>query len=825
MFLLNSISSIFRVPHIHNTLARWSRHLVPSLVTAAVGIALSVTAASMVALQEDRYSKAAFNSVAENYSMVLQNGVNEYLTKLLALRSLFDSSNDRVTRAEFEAFARPVLQSSSAIQTLSWVPRVLRSQRAEHELMAAQEGLPKYKIKVFAPDGSAAPAPEADEYFPIFYATVPKSSRLYGLDLRSEPPTLTELEHARDGDQLGFSQVPALVSAGGTQHGFIFSLPVYRQGSPHDTVENRRRNLVGFVHGSFVTARMIEAIISASTTPKGVDLLFYAPDAKPEALPLYVHSSRLRTRPLEPVPLASLMANPHWSGDLMAGSDRWMRLVAVALPGGPLIGRHERAWIVLTFGLIISGGVSAYVGASGRHASRLMLANQKVFELAHLDALTALANRRAFVERLNLAFVACQRGAVPFAVLYFDLDQFKDVNDTLGHPTGDALLRQVADRVKTAVREGDFVARFGGDEFAVLQSDVVELDAASTLAVKIGQILAAPYLIDGSEVHITASIGISRYTSDIAGPNAMMIQADLALYRAKAEGRNCFRFHSDDLDHQVQERVAMTDELRGALSRNELELHYQPQVELVSGRIVGLEGLLRWNNPKRGSVPPSIFIPIAERTGIISLLGQWVFDAACRQLRMWQDEGVAPERVSVNCSAVQFKGSCDLEHEVAASLGKWGIAPDMIEIELTESVLMEVTQEHDKRFERLRKLGITIAIDDFGTGYSSLNYLTTYPVQRLKIAQQLVSGVDTDSRSATVVRAAIRLAQELGIEIIAEGVETEAQAKFLVSAGCKHGQGFYCSRPVNAERATELLRLGKTKALRNVLRIVETPAA
>ena len=231
-----------------------------------------------------------------------------------------------------------------------------------------------------------------------------------------------------------------------------------------------------------------------------------------------------------------------------------------------MIGSHDRAWIVLIFGLIVSGGVAAYLSASGRHAWRLVLANQKVFELAHLDALTALANRRAFIERLNLAFIACQRGAAPFAVLYFDLDQFKDVNDTLGHPIGDALLRQVADRVKTAVREGDVVARFGGDEFAVLQLDALDLAAASTLAAKIGKVVAAPYLIEGSEVHITASIGVSPYTPDVAGPNAMMIQADLALYRAKAEGRNCFRFHSDDLDHQVQERMAMTDELRGALA-------------------------------------------------------------------------------------------------------------------------------------------------------------------------------------------------------------------------------------------------------------------
>jgi len=818
------LKTSIRAPNTDKALAGRGRHLVPSVVTATLGIALSVVSAFMVSLSEDRYSKSAFSSVAENYSMILQKGVNEYLTKLVALRSLFDSSEDRVTRGEFEAFTRPVLKSNSAIQTLSWVPRLLRSERAEHELAAVAEGFSGYRINVLAPDGSLSPSPERDEYFPIFYATVPKSSRLYGLDLRSQPLTLAELEYARDGDRLGFSQVPALVSTGGTQHGFIFSLPLYRKGSSHPTVEERRRNLVGFVHGSFVTSTMIETIISASITPQGADLLFFEPGAGPDALPLYAHSSRLRTVALVPTPRSSLVTGPQWVRELTAGNDPWLTVVVVPSPGGPLMVRHDRAWIVLVFGLILSSGVSAYLFSSGRQTLRLMQANQKVFELAHLDTLTALANRRAFIERLNLAFIACQRGASPFAVLYFDLDQFKDVNDTLGHPIGDELLRQVADRVKSAVREGDVVARFGGDEFAVLQNDAVDLAAASTLAVKIGRVLAAPYLIDGSEVHITASIGVARYTPDAVGPNAMMVQADLALYRAKAEGRNCFRFHSEDLDQQLQERMALTDELRSALGRNELELHYQPQVELASGRIVGLEALLRWNNPKRGSVAPSIFIPLAERTGLILVLGQWVLDAACRQQRLWQDQGIAPQVMAVNCSAVQFKGSSDLEHDVAASLGKWDIAPGAIELELTESVLMEVTQEHSDRFDRLRKLGIRIAIDDFGTGYSSLNYLTTYPVHRLKIAQELVFGVATESRSATVVRTAIRLAHELGIEIIAEGVETEAQVKFLVSAGCRHGQGYYFSQPVNAASATELLRMGTSKPLPVLRRLVKNAA-
>jgi diguanylate cyclase (GGDEF)-like protein len=512
-------------------------------------------------------------------------------------------------------------------------------------------------------------------------------------------------------------------------------------------------------------------------------------------------------------------------GDLKADGQPWLTMVARPMPNGPLTVHHDRAWVVLAFGLIITAAVVTYIRSSRRHALRMMRVNQKVSDLAQMDAVTSLANRRAFMERLGAAFAACGRGARPFAVLYFDLDRFKDVNDTLGHAVGDALLRQVAARVTGAIRDNDVAARFGGDEFAILQSDVDDLAAAGNLAGKIGRLIAEPYVVDGNEVHISASIGISRYTPGVAGPEAMMIQADLALYRAKEDGRNCFRFHDSDLDREVQERVIIADELRGALARGELELHYQPQVELRSGRIVGLEALLRWNNPKRGPIPPAVFIPIAERTGQIQLLGEWVLDAACQQLRSWLDAGIAPALVGVNFSALHFKSSIDLDREVAASLDKWAIAPGMIEIELTESVLMDVTQQHNDRFERLRRLGVRIAIDDFGTGYSSLSYLANYPINRVKIAQELVFGVDSDSRSASVVRAAVRLAHELGIEVIAEGVETEGQAMFLLSAGCEHAQGYYFSRPVNVECATELLRVGKVQPGRPSLRLLHTTAA
>ena len=809
--------------HIRRTVAAatWRRQILPCLLAGLIGLGVTLIATSRVVTHDDEQAAGQFRATAENEFMTLQNGLNEYLNKLFAARALFDSSATPITREQFETFARPLLRDI-AIQNLSWVPRVLNSERAEHERAGVSQGLAGYQIKAIDAHGKMSPSPEHSEYYPVFYATIPETSQLFGLDLRSEPTTLVELEHARDEDRLGFSMREALVSTRGA--GFLFSLPVYKRGLPHGTIAERRLNLIGFVHGAFITSKMIETIISTTTTPRGLDLLFFNPGASGQALPIYVHGQHLRQTPLQPIRRATAGVGLEWSQDLMADGQPWLTVLMRPMPDGPLTARQGRAWIVLIFGLIITAAMVSYLWASGLHSLRMMRASKKVSDLAKLDVLTSLANRRAFVERLHETFAACRRGGKPFAVLYFDVDHFKDVNDTLGHSIGDALLQQVAGRVAKAVRATDLVARIGGDEFAILQSDVEDLAAAGTLAHKIGLLLAEPYLIEGNQVHVSGSIGIARYTPEVTGPDAMMIQADLALYRAKEDGRNCYRFHSADLDRQVQERVTIAEELRGATERGELELYYQPEVELRSGRITGVEALIRWNHPERGRLSPAIFIPIAERTGQIQVLGRWVLDAACRQIRAWQDVGITPGIVGVNVSALHFKGSADIVGEVAAALEKWKVAPEMIEIELTETVLMEITQQHSDRFEQLRRLGVRIAIDDFGTGYSSLSYLASYPINRVKIAQELVFGVVADSRSAAVVRAAIQLAHELGIDVIAEGVETQEQAKFLLSASCEHGQGFYFSRPVDAEHATELLRAGRIKPAR-LPHLVQSSAA
>jgi diguanylate cyclase (GGDEF)-like protein len=774
-----------------------------------MGASLSFATYSAVAVREDNAVQQDFVFRASNAASALQSGINAYFDKISALRALFESSDGVVARHAFEIFSDRLLRDQNAILNVSWIPRVGHDQRAAYERAAALAGIADYHIKSVAADATLTVSPEEDEYYPIYYTTEKgQAASIYGLNLKDGGTREQALARARDGNRLVASESLLLQRNTGNRRGFFVALPVYRQGLPHDTIESRRRNLVGFVQGVFQTGSMIDAILDGLRMP--VDLYVFEANAGDNAFPVHVFASKLRTQPVEPSTGQDLRSGMHWSGELSVADQHW-KLIGLPPPDWKMP-RHVTAWTLLIAGLLLTTAGVALMWWSRRYARRLVRANQRVHELAQTDPLTSLANRRAFFNLLACSLAANKRGGSSFAVLYIDLDHFKDVNDTLGHPVGDILLRQVAERLKTRVRRSDVVARIGGDEFAVLLTHLDDTTGTGALAAEIIDTLAVPYVIDDNELHITASIGASHCSEEFSQPEAIMIQADLALYRAKEDGRNCFRFHNKDLDQQVLERVVLSDELRAAIEHRELELHYQPQVEITSGRIVGLEALVRWNHPKRGFVAPSTFIPIAEKSGAIVPLGKWVFDEACRQASIWQSEGIAPDAIGVNISTIQCNRS-DIVRDFAESLTKWGVSVGIMEVELTESVLMNVTEHHCGIIERLRKLGLRIAIDDFGTGYSSLSYLTNYPVDRLKIAQELVLNVDTNYRHASVVRTAIRLAHELEIQVIAEGVETEAQACFLASADCAYAQGYHYSRPVNAAIATELLRQGKVSAV------------
>jgi diguanylate cyclase (GGDEF)-like protein/PAS domain S-box-containing protein len=464
-------------------------------------------------------------------------------------------------------------------------------------------------------------------------------------------------------------------------------------------------------------------------------------------------------------------------------------------------------WVEISIRRATFGGRD-FLLSTAREISRRKEAEGQLKRLAQFDLLTGLANRGVFVADVARAIERARRGEGNFAVLYLDLDHFKDVNDTLGHPIGDRLLQSVAERLQANVRAMDTAARFGGDEFALLMANIGEPTDAGVLADKLLQIMAEPFRLDGNQIQSGVSIGIATYEPDIAGAEALLAHADVALYRAKSEGRHTFRFFTKAMDEEVHKRVALTSELHAAIGAGQLFLAYQPQVDMETSRIVGLEALVRWNHPTRGLLLPSEFLPVAERSGLIVMLGNWILRAACRQARQWLDAGVALPPMAINVSALQFKAPRELENEIERVLAETGLPPRLLEIEMTETALMGTSSGHDNVVERLRSRGLRIAIDDFGTGYSSLLYLRRFPVDRIKIAQEFVEDIGIEANDTAIVKATIGLARELGIGIIAEGVETADQLRLLHAWGCRQAQGFYFAAPLAPEDVLPLLRSG-----------------
>lgn len=428
--------------------------------------------------------------------------------------------------------------------------------------------------------------------------------------------------------------------------------------------------------------------------------------------------------------------------------------------------------------------------------------------MARFDELTGLVNRSVFGETLRHAIANTKRGAKTFAVLYLDLDHFKDVNDTLGHAVGDELLKLVAERLRSNTRETDTVARFGGDEFAIVATDIQESSDAMFLANKLIAIIGEPFVVRGNQIHTGVSIGIDIFGPESSDAESLLSHADLALYRAKEEGRCGVSLFAPSMESQVRTRVALGAELHAAIAEDQLFLLYQPQIEVLTGRIIGVEALVRWRHPEHGVLGPGLFIPLAEQAGVIGKLGQWVLATACRQAKAWNDAGAPPIRMAVNVSSLQFKTPYALEANIAAALAENELSPEWIELELTETVLMEASREHADVLLRLREIGVTIAIDDFGTGYSSLDYLRRFPVNRIKIAQIFVHDLEGTPGNAAIVKATIGLARELGIWVIAEGVERREQLELLTTWGCGEVQGFYCAGPLPPENVQALLLSG-----------------
>ncbi|PLX83727.1 MAG: GGDEF domain-containing protein [Desulfuromonas sp.] len=432
---------------------------------------------------------------------------------------------------------------------------------------------------------------------------------------------------------------------------------------------------------------------------------------------------------------------------------------------------------------------------------------QKIEQLAYYDGLTELPNRALLRDRLHQVLAQAKRDASQVAILFLDLDRFKQVNDTQGHAVGDELLKMVADRLRSCVRSTDTVARLGGDEFVVVLTSITKMHDVTAMARKILDELCRPFSLIGVEIHSSGSIGVALYPSDGEDEETLLKNADTAMYAAKDHGRNNYQFFSEEMNRKAVERLAMENYLREALELDQLSLHYQPQLDLETGRMTGMEALLRWNHPDLGMISPATFIPLAEESGLIVPIGEWVLRSACRQAKAWQDNGCHVPRVAVNLSARQF-GQPNLAASVDQILQETGLDPDCLELELTESGILESASDAILTLTDLKVRGIHLAIDDFGTGYSSLSYLKNFPIDRVKIAQTFVRDIPQDQDDAAIVEAVIMMAKSLRLRVIAEGVETKEQLAFLRERGCNEMQGYYFSRPLTVDAMTKMMSDG-----------------
>jgi diguanylate cyclase (GGDEF)-like protein len=434
-----------------------------------------------------------------------------------------------------------------------------------------------------------------------------------------------------------------------------------------------------------------------------------------------------------------------------------------------------------------------------------MEAEEAVKFMAMHDALTQLPNRTMFIERLASAIAQAQRHSRALAVLFIDLDRFKLINDTLGHESGDIVLAEVARRLTDNLRAGDTVARLAGDEFVVLLEEVADPVYVGGISQKLIAALAAPFMISGRDYRITASIGVSFHPADGDNPETLLKNADSAMYRAKELGRNAYQFYSAQISSGAMERLNLESGLRRALERNELMLYYQPQIETCTGRIVGMEALVRWQHPELGVLPPARFIRIAEENGLIVPLGEWVVQSACTAHREWQKQRIAPSRIAVNLSPRQFLHA-GLVKDTINVLTHTGCKAKFLELEITESMVMHDPAGAAILIDELKELGVRIAMDDFGTGYSSLAHLKRFPIDSLKIDRSFISDLPGDSGNVAITDAIIAMARTLHLTVIAEGVETRPQFDFLRRLGCDEVQGYYFSPPVPYDEATTLLR-------------------
>ena len=732
-------------------------------------------------------SHSAIHSRMQSYEQILRGGVG-----------LFSSSID-VTRDEWRRYVNALRAEEvyPGIQGIGYGPLVMHADKALHVASLWREGFADYEI---------LPRGDRKFYIPVLFREPfdTPNLRALGFDMFSEPVRRKALELARDNGSAALSgrvQFAVERSAKNTAS-IIMYLPVYEHNTAPVSIDSRRAALKGFVFATFRVGELIEATVGERLKEVGLDLelfdsvaidkqtLIFDRDGEP-------HFLNKRFRPLFSTQQTLEIGGQTWTMELhtLAAFENAIDRTksALILGGGALLS-------FLLFGFLYSVATQhANVRSQASKLTQdLQQSEERFRHLAYHDTLTGLPNRALLQDHGARALGRARRSNSHVAILFIDLDRFKTINDSLGHSVGDALLKEVSQRIRQTVRDFDTVARMGGDEFVVLLTDLRDPASAGSVAQHILDSLSKVTVIEGHPLHVTPSIGISLFPDDGIDFAELLKYADAAMYRAKENGRNGYQFFTNEIDTLAHGRLTVQTGLRRALENNEFELHYQPQIAIDGGTIVGAEALLRWRHPQRGLVMPDEFIPVAEDTGLIVPIGEWVLRTACAQYAQWRRDGLPAIRLAINLSARQLRQK-NLPDIVQEILAENAIHPADLELEITETSLVQNTDGASVALHALKSLGVKLSLDDFGTGYSSLSYLRRFPIDVLKIDRSFIRDISSDPSDAVLVRTIIDLAHSLGMTAVAEGVESSAQLYFLRSHKCNFAQGYFIGKPMQAD--------------------------
>lgn len=776
---------------------RWKTVALPMvLALGVVGIAFYQLQVSQKSAQEQRFFQEA-SALTER----LQRRLTVQTDSVLAVARLMEVAGER-NAAVFQRATTDWLTRYPATQNFAWYPVVTQGERETFERQASAEFLRPYAVRIGNAQGELLPLPDEASYLPIrFVEPLNGNEAALGLDVLNSPHTASTVRAAI---VTGLPQVTSgfrLAQETGEQRGVVMYQMVYQPGTS-DGSRWGEQGLVGAVAGAFRMDDMLRNVRSDS------DNLEYLMPGYFNVCLIDPAAPNDNQRLSGPVGCGGDMATQvrHFSSlPVMFGERTWLFQVS----SGPLFESGDNGWVnwatltvsllavamLGTFLLVLTGQTRRTEQLVVERTLALAQSNAGLHELAMYDALTGLANRTHWTNQARRALDGARRHGDRLTVVFVDLDHFKDVNDSLGHSVGDLLLKAVAQRLQACLRSQDVMARQGGDEFVVLLARLSSQEAAAAVAKKMVAALTSPFALEGHEVQVSASLGLAWFDGGDDDVDTLLRHADMAMYQAKAAGRNGWCFYSEDMEQSVSQRLLVETGLHRAIAQHELVLHYQPQIHCQTGAVVGVEALVRWQHPELGLLLPGRFVPQAENNGQIDELGAWVMRAACQQLRAWQAVGITGLTMAVNVSAVEFARPAFIPR-LRQVLKDTGIDPAGLELEITETALMQALPELVERLGDIAAMGVSLSLDDFGTGYSSLGYLKRLPLHRLKIDRSFVRDLPGDKEDEAIVLATLSMAHALGLEVVAEGVELGVQRSFLAEHGCDHAQGWLIARPL-----------------------------